>query len=137
MKRNILEADETAVNEKYHTGKLLGRLIAVSDLSDEQTASLLSCDSTLHTSSCECVRRCCDRIIQARNNHEKVFVGGDYDADGISATVIMKRTLDVLGIQNGYYIPDRFKEGYGLSPATVTMVKEKGYSLIITVDNGV
>ncbi|MBQ9824755.1 MAG: DHH family phosphoesterase [Solobacterium sp.] len=137
MKRNILEADETAVNEKYHTGKLLGRLIAVSDLSDEQTASLLSCDSTLHTSSCECVRRCCDRIIQARNNHEKVFVGGDYDADGISATAIMKRTLDVLGIQNGYYIPDRFKEGYGLSPATVSMVKEKGYSLIITVDNGV
>ena len=44
---------------------------------------------------------------------------------------------DKLQIENGYYIPDRFKEGYGLSSHTVELAHAKGYSLIITVDNGV
>ncbi len=79
----------------------------------------------------------CARILQAKQNNEKVFVGGDYDADGICATAIMIDTLRSLGIQCGYYIPNRIKEGYGLHVATVEKVAEKNYGLIITVDNGV
>lgn len=77
------------------------------------------------------------RILQAKNNNEKIFVGGDYDADGICATAILIDTLRKLEIKCGYYIPNRIKEGYGLQPKTVERVVEKGYDLIITVDNGV
>ncbi len=129
------QAENTA--QKYGTGLLLASLIEAAELQDEEIRELLDPDMHLTTSSAECVKACCERLLAAKEKGEKVFVGGDYDADGICSTAIMKYTLDALRIQNGYYIPDRFKEGYGLSEKTVRMVHEKGYSLIITVDNGV
>lgn len=77
------------------------------------------------------------RIRQAAAARESVLVAGDYDADGILSTAIMVSGLRSLGIRTGFYIPDRIREGYGLKPKTVRMAHEKGYSLIITVDNGV
>ena len=77
------------------------------------------------------------RIIKAKDNNERVLVFGDYDADGVMATVIIKDLLDKLDITNGYYIPNRYNEGYGLNCDIVKMAYDKGYSLIITVDNGV
>ncbi|MBE6109424.1 MAG: recombinase RecJ [Erysipelotrichaceae bacterium] len=134
---NIIETDSSKSISGLHCGKLLSRLIAANGLSDEKTAELLSNDSELTLSQAECVNKACERILLAAKRGEKVFVGGDYDADGICATAIMKKTLDLLKIPNGYYIPDRFKEGYGLSKETVTLAARKGYQLIITVDNGV
>lgn len=78
-----------------------------------------------------------ERIMNAKKNNEKVFIAGDYDADGICSTAIMIDTLQTLGIVCGYYIPNRILEGYGLHVATVEKVVEKKYQLIITVDNGV
>lgn len=68
---------------------------------------------------------------------ERVLVAGDYDCDGICATTIMVHGLRHYGIDCGFYIPDRIKEGYGLSVNTVELAYKKGYSTIITVDNGV
>lgn len=85
----------------------------------------------------EAMNRFVLRLEQARSNQEKVLVAGDYDCDGILSTSIMTYALQDYGLQAGYYIPDRIREGYGLSCATVRLAKEKGYSLIITVDNGV
>lgn len=84
-----------------------------------------------------CMERFKKRIAQAVSNCEKVIVAGDYDCDGISATTIMVSGLRQLGLECGFYIPDRIKEGYGLSEAIVTLAHKKGYSLIITVDNGI
>lgn len=77
------------------------------------------------------------RIEQAIRQKEKVFVAGDYDADGILSTAIMVSGLRSLGLEVGFYVPDRMKEGYGLSADTVAKAHAKGYSLIVTVDNGV
>lgn len=137
MKWNIIETDGTPVAEKYRTGRLLSRLIAANTLDEEKVRQLLDPDTELTVSQAECVTKACERILEAGRNREKVFVGGDYDADGICATAIMKKTLDLLKITNGYYIPDRFREGYGLSKETVNLAYRKGYRLIITVDNGV
>ena len=137
MIHEIVRVDETAVCEKWNVKKLSGKLIAASHLEESKLYDLLRQDEQLLLSKADCVVKACNRILEARNKHEKVFIGGDYDADGICSTAIMKKTLDVLGIPNGYYIPDRFKEGYGLSEKTVELVHKKGYSLIITVDNGV
>lgn len=137
MKWDIFQVDESPFAHKWGTGRLTSKLLAASDLTNAQIAELLRGDDHLKRSEADCVRRACQRILQAKENHEKVFVGGDYDCDGVCATAIMKETLNTLGIENGYYIPDRFKEGYGLHAETVQMAYEKGYTLIITVDNGV
>lgn len=78
-----------------------------------------------------------DRIFMAKAKGEKVVIVGDYDADGIMATTILVKVLKEIGIDAGFYIPDRLKEGYGINTGIVSLVSERGYNLIITVDNGV
>ena len=136
MGYQIVDIDEREYSSAYGLPKLLAKVAAASRL-DETKIRELREPEPIRTSEADCVKQAAERIVKARNNRELVFIGGDYDADGICATAIMKKTLDVLGITNGYYIPDKLKEGYGLRPETVRLAKQKGYSLIITVDNGV
>ena len=137
MTKKILNIDSSELEKKYGISSPAAKLICAARLNDEQIKDLLSHDTDILTSHSECVRKCCEILMECRKNNTKVFVGGDYDADGITSTAIMKDILDRLGIENGYYIPDRFKEGYGLKPETVELAVSKGYGLIITVDNGV
>ena len=79
-----------------------------------------------------------DRIFQAVENNEKILVYGDYDADGVTSTTIMFETLDQLGANVIYYVPDRFKDGYGPNLNEYQhFIEEEQVQLIITVDNGV
>lgn len=79
-----------------------------------------------------------DRIMQAREKQEKITIYGDYDADGVTATVILKEVLQELGFENiDYYIPNRDNEGYGLNMEAIKFIREKKTDLIITVDCGV
>lgn len=78
-----------------------------------------------------------NRINQAIDNGEKITIYGDYDADGITATSIMMDTLEILGADVHFFIPDRFKDGYGPSMSRYQEIVEDGTKLIITVDNGV
>ena len=77
------------------------------------------------------------RIQQAIANHEKIMVYGDYDCDGITSTSILVKTFKMLNYDAGYYIPSRYKDGYGINEKMVELIHQKGYNLIITVDNGV
>lgn len=77
------------------------------------------------------------RIEEAQDKKQTVAISGDYDADGITASIIIKETLDVLGIESFVYIPDKRVEGYGMNMEAVTMFKEKNVSLVITVDCGI
>jgi len=79
------------------------------------------------------------RIKKAKKNKEKIIVYGDYDADGITGTAILWETLYALGVDTLPYIPDRFSEGYGLNPETITKLKidYPNLGLIISVDNGI
>ncbi len=76
-------------------------------------------------------------IKEAMAHHEKIMIYGDYDADGVLATSILVKTFALLDYPVGYYIPSRYLDGYGLTEEKVIMAHEKGYKLIITVDNGV
>lgn len=79
-----------------------------------------------------------ERIFNAIKNDELILIYGDYDADGIFATSILAKTFNMLNYHRYlYYIPSRFVDGYGLNVHQVDVAKEKGVSLIITVDNGV
>ena len=79
-----------------------------------------------------------DRVERAVRGHEVIAVFGDFDVDGITATVILTEGLEVLGADVHPFIPRRFDEGYGLSSAALDRVVEVcAPSLIITVDNGI
>ena len=78
-----------------------------------------------------------DRIQQAIMNGEKIVIYGDYDVDGITSTALMYETLEELGAEVEYYIPDRFKDGYGPNVEVYKRLIDEGVSLIVTVDNGV
>lgn len=78
-----------------------------------------------------------DRIIKAIDNKEKIIIYGDYDADGITSTTILKRFFKDIGVDADYYIPNRLSEGYGMSISAVEKIAEMGYNLIITVDCGI
>lgn len=79
-----------------------------------------------------------DRILVARERDESILVFGDYDVDGITGAAIMARGLRRFGINRvDCDMPDRFAEGYGLSPERVNEAKRQGFDLIITVDNGI
>jgi single-stranded-DNA-specific exonuclease len=77
------------------------------------------------------------RIVSARQNREIVAVFGDYDADGVTSTVLLAETLKKIGLQTLVYIPDRKREGYGLNEKALQQLKGKGAGLIITVDCGI
>lgn len=77
------------------------------------------------------------RIEQALRNNEKILIYGDYDADGILATSILKYAFAVKGVDVFTFIPSRYKEGYGLNKDLIAKFKARGITLIITVDNGI
>jgi single-stranded-DNA-specific exonuclease len=76
------------------------------------------------------------RLEEALGNGEKMLIYGDYDVDGTTSVALVYSFLKDLG-QVDFYIPDRYKEGYGLSIAGIDYAKANGISLIITLDCGI
>lgn len=77
------------------------------------------------------------RIADAAMNREKILVYGDYDVDGTTAVSVVYTFLKWLGITCDYYIPDRYKEGYGVSSQGVDYAAENGFTLIVALDCGI
>jgi len=77
------------------------------------------------------------RLSQAITYQEKVLLYGDYDVDGTTAVALMAEQLAELGLECAYYIPDRYREGYGVSAAGIDYTIAAGYDLLITLDCGI
>jgi single-stranded-DNA-specific exonuclease len=77
-----------------------------------------------------------DRIAQAVLAGETITIYGDYDVDGATSSALLIRLLRDLGVEAGYYIPDRLLEGYGPSGEALVRLGQSGSSLIVTVDCG-
>ncbi len=78
-----------------------------------------------------------ERLQRAIDDHERVAIYGDYDADGVTATALLYSYLAEHGADVLYYIPDREEEGYGLHCEALDRFKEQGVCLLVTVDNGI
>jgi single-stranded-DNA-specific exonuclease len=78
-----------------------------------------------------------EKIIKARDDNSKVFIFGDYDVDGITASVYLTIVFNLIGIETSYYIPNRMDEGYGLSRQAIDYANERNGKVIITVDTGI
>ncbi|ODS59432.1 MAG: single-stranded-DNA-specific exonuclease RecJ [Acidobacteria bacterium SCN 69-37] len=78
-----------------------------------------------------------DRLLAAVARHEPIAIHGDYDVDGMTATVILRRALEMLGAEVTHFVPDRLKDGYGLQPATIERLHAGGARVIVSVDCGI
>jgi single-stranded-DNA-specific exonuclease len=78
-----------------------------------------------------------ERIIRAVNNNEKILVFGDYDVDGTTAVSCMYRFLKKIHSEIEFYIPHRYREGYGVSKLGIDFAREYGFTLIISLDCGI
>jgi single-stranded-DNA-specific exonuclease len=77
------------------------------------------------------------RISQALTNNEHIVIFGDYDVDGTDSTAMLWKFLNDTGANVSYFIPDRIKDGYGVSMAGIDHVHELGATLLISVDCGI
>jgi len=77
------------------------------------------------------------RVLRAVDDREQILVYGDYDVDGITSTSLLTATLTALGAKVTYFIPDRIRDGYGLSERGVDVARKRRVKLIITADCGI
>jgi single-stranded-DNA-specific exonuclease len=83
------------------------------------------------------MREAVDRIQRAITNREKILIWGDYDVDGTTGTVLLRKMLSLLGVESGFHVPNRFTEGYGINIPALEKAQNDGYSLVISVDCGI
>ena len=79
------------------------------------------------------------RILSAIKDHQKILIFGDYDVDGTTSVAIMYRFLKVVYAEDkiAFYVPHRYREGYGISRQGIDFAKENGFDLIISLDCGI
>jgi single-stranded-DNA-specific exonuclease len=119
---------------------IVARLLCQRGFSDpEQAARFLnpSLDQLHDPMALAGMRAAVDRILAAIARHERIAVHGDYDVDGVTSTVILKRALELLGAEVVHFIPERLKDGYGLQPAAIERLHAGGVSLVVSVDCGI
>jgi single-stranded-DNA-specific exonuclease len=115
---------------------ILRRLYASRGAGPDQIACDLK--SLLPPSALRGLPTACALLADALRAGSKIVIAGDYDADGATGTAVGILGLRALGATAvGYVVPDRFRMGYGLSPALAEMAAAAGAQLLVTVDNGI
>lgn len=83
------------------------------------------------------MREAVERIFSAIEKGEKILIWGDYDVDGTTGTVLLRKTLKILGAETAFHVPNRFTEGYGINIPALEQAKADGCKLVISVDCGI
>lgn len=118
----------------------IARLLAIRGLSDPDRARRFlkpSLDHLLDPMRLTDMDRAVDRLLRAVSAGEQIAVHGDYDVDGITSTVILRRTLELLGGRVTHFIPERLRDGYGLQPAALERLHAEGVHVVVSVDCGI
>lgn len=77
------------------------------------------------------------RLLDAVRRKERILLYGDYDVDGVSSVVILRKMIELLGHTAEFHVPDRLKDGYGMQVSVVEEAARDGVKLIISVDTGI
>ena len=137
IENDTIRANE--ISKKFNISNITAQILANKKLDDEQIKVFLepTRSNFYNPFLMPDMEFAVDRIIQAIKNKEKIVIYGDYDVDGITSTTVLKRFLEERGINVGYYIPNRLKEGYGLNKNAIKQIADDGTNLMITVDCGI
>ncbi|AOA02230.1 single-stranded-DNA-specific exonuclease RecJ [Carnobacterium maltaromaticum] len=131
----ITELSESLSSSPLFAGLLLNRGL---DTKEKAEAFLTPDESWIHDPFLLFdMDKVVERITTAIEAGEKIVVYGDYDADGVTSTSVLKETLEMLGAEVDFYIPNRFTDGYGPNVRVFEELIEEGAGLILTCDNGV
>ncbi|MBS7576169.1 MULTISPECIES: single-stranded-DNA-specific exonuclease RecJ [unclassified Enterococcus] len=132
---------EQALYSQAAIDPIVARLLASRGINSEEklTAFLNPNFSALHDPFLlNDMQKAVERINQAINAGENILIYGDYDADGMTSTSVLKEALDELGAEVITYLPNRFTDGYGPNKEIYQYyIDNEKVSLIVTVDNGV
>ncbi len=118
----------------------VARLLCLRGLSDPEAATRFLNPSLDHLHDpfrLADMERAVNRLEQAIARREQIAVHGDYDVDGITSTVILRRALEMLGGTVIHFIPERLRDGYGLQPAAIERLHAAGVRVIVSVDCGI
>jgi single-stranded-DNA-specific exonuclease len=129
-----------ALASALRTPLVIARLLVQRGLGDPEAAQAFLTPSTsqLHDPFLLAdMRVAIDRLLGAIARQEAIAIHGDYDVDGITSTVILRRAIELLGGQVTHFVPDRVKDGYGLQPATIERLHAEGARVIVSVDCGI
>lgn len=103
----------------------------------ERLIAPISVDSFKNGRQFDDMDKAVEIVKEAIKNKDKVFIYGDYDADGIMSTSIVVKSFLKLGVIPSYYIPNRYNDGYGITMVKAEEIVKEGIKLVITVDNGI
>ena len=118
----------------------VARLLCLRGLSDPETAARFLQPSLDHLHDpfrLAGMAAAVERLERAVARRERIAIHGDYDVDGITSTVILRRALEMLGGDVVHFIPERLRDGYGLQPAAIERLHADGVSLVVSVDCGI
>jgi single-stranded-DNA-specific exonuclease len=138
-----LPCDEKTVAQLSHelrVSSVTARLLSIRGLDDPLTARRFlfpSLDDLIDPNRLTDLPAGVDRILTAIANKERIAIHGDYDVDGVTSTVILRRALELLGADVTHFIPERLRDGYGLQPASLDRLHALGVRLVISVDCGI
>ena len=136
----IKESNHDLDRTESHMSPVLHKLLlqrGVTDRKEMESFVSPKLEALYHPEKLAMIEKAATRIHTAIEEQEKILVYGDYDADGVSSTALLMTALNELGAVCDFYIPNRFSEGYGPNEAAFRQAKEKGFNVIITVDNGI
>ncbi|HDH6083853.1 single-stranded-DNA-specific exonuclease RecJ [Staphylococcus aureus] len=127
------------LTSKLKLTPIVKKILESKSIIDEQAIESIISDTDINHDALQLsdMTKTIERIKRAIANDEKTLVYGDYDADGVTSTTILVTTLQLLGAQVGWHIPNRFTEGYGPNELAFRNAHDEGITLIITVDNGI
>ena len=138
---NTCDDDRAAVlARELGVTEVTARLLAIRGLYDLDEARRFlspSLEQLLDPFRLADMERAVVRLEQAFANPERIAIHGDYDVDGITSTVILRRSLELLGGDVVHFVPERIRDGYGLQPATFDRLKAEGVQLVVSVDCGI
>lgn len=83
------------------------------------------------------MRAAVERLADAITRKERILLYGDYDVDGTSSVVMLKKGIELGGGEASFHVPHRLNEGYGMRPEVVDAAARQGVSLIVSVDTGI
>jgi single-stranded-DNA-specific exonuclease len=134
------EACATRLAHELRVSPTVARLLAIRGIADAESASRFlkpSLDHLLDPMGLADMDRAVERLLSAIAKNERIAVHGDYDVDGITSTVILRRALELLGGHVTHFIPERLRDGYGLQPAALERLHAEGVHLVVSVDCGI
>lgn len=137
------EVDESRISEivqNYKIHPIISRILCNRQITTEQDITKFfnkDTDGLYDPYLLEGMQVAVERIIRALSEGENILIYGDYDVDGVTSVSILYDGLFRLGGKVSFFIPDRFKEGYGVSREGILVAKNRKVSLVITVDCGI